>query len=181
MKTIKENVRKSIVDKLNRLLQVENDLIFNYPQVIDRLVREENIDDKQLLESIETAAKESLRHHDEVDKWIGKLGGETIWDLKIVSSSVDVKELILQQLEKEKWAISWYNSVKKIAEQNKVNAAGIIGMVMGSGNVLPEDFVNVDEFINMLERHIADEERHIKICHHAVEVLSVLKNKQHNV
>ncbi len=177
METIKKDVRKSIVDRLNRLLQVENDLVFNYPKVIDRLVREENIDDKQLIEALETAGQESLRHHDEVSKWIGKLGGETIWDLKSVSSSVDVKELILQQLEKEKWAISWYNSVKKIAEQNKVNAAGIIGRVMGSGNVLPEDFVNVDEFINMLERHIADEERHIKVGSHAVEVLSALKNK----
>ncbi len=177
METIKKDVRKSIVDRLNRLLQVENDLVFNYPKVIDRLVREENIDDKQLIEALETAAKESLRHHNEVDKWIGKLGGETIWDLKIVSSSVDVKELILQQLEKEKWAISWYNSAKKIAEQNKVNADGIISRGMGSGNVLPKDFVDVDKFINMLERHIADEERHIKVAGYAVKMLSVLKNK----
>ena len=181
METINQNVKKSIVDTLNRLLQVENDLVFNYPKVLDRLVREENIDDKRLIESLETAAKESLRHHDEVDKWIVKMGGETIWDFKFVSASADIKELLLQQLEKEKWAISWYNSVKKIAEQNKVNAAGIIGRVMGSGNVLPEDFVNVDEFINMLERHIVDEERHIKVCVHAVETLSMLKNKQHNV
>ncbi len=92
METIKKDVRKSIVDRLNRLLQVENDLVFNYPKVIDRLVREEKIDDKQLIESLETGAEESLRHHDEVDKWIGKLGGETIWDVKIISSSKAVKE-----------------------------------------------------------------------------------------
>ena len=177
METIKKDVRKSIVDGLNRLLQVENDLIFNYPKVIDRLVREENIDDKQLIEALETASKESLRHHNEVDKWIVKMGGETIWSLKSISPSADVIELILQQLEKEKFAISWYNSVKKIAEQNKVNADGNVRRAMESGNVLPKDFVNVDEFINMLERHIADEERHIKIAGYAVEILRVLRNK----
>ena len=169
METINQNVKKSIVDTLNRLLQVENDLVFNYPKVLDRLVREENIDDKRLIESLETAAKESLRHHDEVDKWIVKMGGKTIWDFKFVSASADIKELLLQQLEKEKWAISWYNSVKKIAEQNKVNAAGIISRA--------KDFVNVDEFINMLERHIADEERHVKVAGHAVEILSLLRKK----
>ncbi len=105
------------------------------------------------------------------------MGGETIWRLKIPSSSMDVRELLLQQLEKERFAISWYNSVKKIAEQNRVNADGIIRGALEGGNVLSKDFVNVDEFINMLERHIADEERHVKVAGHAVEILHLLKKK----
>ncbi len=57
METINQNVKKSIVDTLNRLLQVENDLVFNYPKVLDRLVREENIDDKRLRSHYATTMK----------------------------------------------------------------------------------------------------------------------------
>ena len=177
METIKKDAQKNIVARLNRLLQVEYDFIFNYPKVIDRLVNVERINDKQLIASLEELVKESLRHFDTVDKWIRKLGGETIWDLKMVSSLVDTKELLLQQLEKENLAISWYSAARKIAEENKVKAGGILGGLVGSTSVLPEDFINVDEFINMLEQHIADERRHIEVAGGAGRKLSVLKNK----
>ncbi|MFC1935111.1 hypothetical protein ACFLXZ_02215, partial [Chloroflexota bacterium] len=153
------------------------DMVFNYPKVIDRLVREKNIDDKQLIKSLEQLVLESLRHFDEVNMWIGRLGGETMWDLKIVSSSADAEELLLLQLEKENWAISWYSAAKKIAEQNKVKAGSVISRVMEGENLLPEDFVNADEFINMLERHIADERRHVEVAGNAERKLSGLKNK----
>jgi len=39
METIKESAKKSIVAHLNKLLQIEYDMIFSYPKVIDRLIR----------------------------------------------------------------------------------------------------------------------------------------------
>jgi len=38
METLKKDAKKSVVAKLNRALQVEYDLIFNYPRMIDKLV-----------------------------------------------------------------------------------------------------------------------------------------------
>ena len=115
---------------------------------------------------------ESIHHFDAINNWIVKLGGETSWNIGMVSSSADVGELLLQQLENETSAISWYKATKKIAEQNTVEAGGLIGKLSGTTNVLPADYVNVDELISLLEQHIADEERHIRIAQASINKLS---------
>ncbi|MFC1913540.1 ferritin-like domain-containing protein [Chloroflexota bacterium] len=124
MESIKKSAKKSAVEHLNRLLQVEYDMIFSYPKVIERLVTEDKIGDKQLIKSLEELVKESMHHFDAVNKWIVKLGGEAIWDLKMVSSAEDAGELLLMQLEKETLAISWYRATKKVGEQNRAQAGG---------------------------------------------------------
>jgi len=177
MESIKESAKKSAVEHLNRLLQVEYDMIFSYPRVIDRLVTDDKIGDKQLIKPLEELVKDSIHHFDVVNKWIVKLGGETIWDLKMVSSSADAEELLLMQLEKETLAISWYKATKKIVEQNRVKAGGPLGRLVGSSSVLPEDFVDANELIGMLEQHISDEERHVRIAKTSSERLSMLRNK----
>ncbi len=132
--------------------------------MIDRLTRDDRIEDKQFIKPLEQLVTESIHHFDAINNWIVKLGGETSWNIGMVSSSADVGELLLQQLENETSAISWYKATKKIAEQNTVEAGGLIGKLSGTTNVLPADYVNVDELISLLEQHIADEERHIRIA-----------------
>ncbi|MFC1912977.1 ferritin-like domain-containing protein [Chloroflexota bacterium] len=177
MKTITESAKKSITEHLNRLLQVEYNMIFSYPRVIDRLARDDRIEDKQFVKPLEQLVKESIHHFDVVNNWIVKLGGETIWNIGIVSSSVDAGELLLQQLEKETLAISWYKATKTIAEQNIVEAGGLVGKLTGTKDILPEDYVNVDELISMLDQHIADEERHTRIAKDSSDRLSMLGNE----
>ena len=177
MESIKESAKKTVVEHLNRLLQVEYDMIFSYPRVIDRLVVDDKTDDEQLIKPLEELVKESIHHFDAVNRWIVKLGGETIWDLKMVSSSADAEELLLMQLEKETLAISWYQATKKIVERNRVKAGGPLGRLVGDVSVLPEDFVDANELISLLEQHISDEERHVRIAQASSERLGMLRNQ----
>jgi len=177
METIKKDAKKSIVELLNKSLQVEYDFLFGYPRVIDKLVNIDKIHDEQLIENIELVVKESLRHFDEIDKLIAQLGGETMWHIDVVGWSVDVEGMLLQLQDKENWVISWYEAVKRVAEQNKVKVGGLFGRLARSPGGLPEDVVNVNDIISLCERHIIDEEKHIRLCKDSVDRLSMLKNK----
>lgn len=177
VETIKKDAKKSIVELLNKSLQIEYDLLFNYPRVIDKLVNVDKIHDEQLIKTLEGMGKESLRHFDEVEKLIGKLGGEAIWHIDVVGWSVDVEMMLVQQLEKENWAISWYKETKRVAERNKVKVGGLLGRLAGSADELPEDVVNVNDIISLCERHIIDEERHIRLVKDSIDTLSRLMNK----
>ena len=177
METIKEDAKKSVVEQFNRLLQVEYDFLFGYPRVIDKLVNIDKIHDEQVIKTIELVVKESIHHFDDVDKIIRKCGGEPMWNINVVGWSVDVEGMLLQLLEKENYAISWYRAVNRTAEQNRVKASGPLSRLTGSANILPEDFIDVDELISISESHIADEEKHIRMVKAAVDRLSMLKNK----
>ncbi len=174
---ISKDAKKSVIQLLNRLLQVEYDLLFNYPRMIDKLVNIDGIHDELIINTLEVMGKESLRHFDEVDQLIRKLGGETIWHIDVLDGLVDVEEILVQQLDKENWAVSWYKEAKKVAEQNKVKVRGFLGKPLVISNELPEDFVNVNDIISLLERHILDEERHQRLVRGLIDKLSMLKNK----
>ena len=168
METLKKDAKKAVIEKLNRAVQVEYDLIFNYPRAFDILVNIYKIHDERLNSTIETLGKESLRHFSEIDKLIVKLGGETQWDLKTPGESGNLEEAFAKQLEKEKWAVSWYTSVKRIAEQGK---AGFLDrLAIGS------DFVDANEIINMMDRLIRDEKKHAMLIEEAVNTLKKLMN-----
>lgn len=96
LETIKESAKKSIVELLNKSLQIEYDFLFGYPRVVDKLVNVDKINDEQLIENIELVVKESLLHFDEIDRLIRKCGCETIWHINVVGWSVDVEEMLLQ-------------------------------------------------------------------------------------
>lgn len=177
LETIKESAKKSIVELLNKSLQIEYDFLFGYPRVVDKLVNVDKINDEQLIENIELVVKESLLHFDEIDRLIRKCGCETIWHINVVGWSVDVEEMLLQLRDKENWVISWYQAAKRVAEQNKVKAGGPLSRLTGSANILPEDFIDVNELISMLDRHVTEEEKHIRLCDDSVNRLSMLKNK----
>ena len=177
METIKDEAKKSIAELLNKSIQVEYDFLFGYPRVIDKLVNVDKINDEQLIENIELIVKESLLHFDEIDRLIRKCGCETIWHINVVGWSVDVEEMLLQLRDKENWVQSWYRQAKRVAEQNKVKASGPLSRLAGSANILPEDFIDANELISMLDRHIAEEEKHKRLCDDSVNRLSMLKNK----
>ena len=177
IETLKRDDKKSVAEKLNRALQVEYDMIFNYPRVIDKLVNIERIHDKTLISCLETLGKDSLRHFNEIDNLIVKLGSETQWRVEVMDGLVGVEEILATQLEKEKWVVSWYTSAKRIAEQNKVKAGGVLGKLTGSPGVLPEDFIDANEIINALARIIRDEKRHAILVKNSINTLKKLMSK----
>lgn len=169
METLKKEAKRSIVAKLNRALQVEYDLIFNYPRMVDKLVNIDKINDEKLNNTIEVLGIESLRHFTEIDNLIVKLGGETQWRFEVIDRLVDVEEILAAQLKREKWVVSWYASVKRIAEQGK---AGFLDrLTMGS------DFVDANEIINVMDRLIRDEKRHAILLEKAIPTLKKLMNR----
>ncbi len=178
IETISKDAKKSIIQLLNRLLQVEYDLLFNYPRVIDKLVNIDRIHDEQIINALEVMGKDSLRHFDAVDKLIKKLGGETMWHIDVLDGLVDVEEILVRQLERETWVVSWYKAAKKAAEQNKVKVRGFLGRSVGSSDALPEDFVDVNDIISLCERHILDEERHQRLVRDSIDRLRMLINKR---
>ncbi len=177
MESIKESAKKSIVELLNKSVQIEYDFLFGYPRVVDKLVNIDKIHDERLIENIEVVVKESIYHFDEIDKLIRKCGGETIWHINVVDWSVDVEEMLFQLLDKEKWVISWYQAAKRVAEQNKVKASGLLNGLTGSVDKLPEGFVDVNELISMLDRHIVEEEKHIRLVEDSINRLNTLRKK----
>lgn len=177
IETLKRDDKKSVAEKLNRALQVEYDMIFNYPRVIDKLVNIEMIHDKVLIDCLETLGKDSLRHFNEIDNLIVKLGSETQWRVEVMDGLVGVEEILVTQLEKEERVVSWYTSAKRIVEQNKVKAGGVLGKLTGNPSVLPEDFVDANEIINTLDRIIRDEKRHAILVKNSINTLKKLMSK----
>ncbi len=180
IETLKEDAKISVVEKLIRALQVEYGMIFSYPRVIEKLAginKSGKLDDT--IEAIETLVRESLRHFGEIDSLIVRLGGETQWDLKGMGelANINVEEELSKQLDKEKWVVSWYASAKRIAEQNKVKAGGVLGKLTGSPGVLPEDFIDANEIINMMDRLIRDEKRHAMLVKNSINTLKKLMSK----
>ena len=169
METLKKDAKKSVIEKLNRALQVEYDLIFNYPRMVDKLVNIDKIHDERLNNIREFLGIASLRHFTEVDNLIVKLGGETQWRFEVIDRLVDVEEILAMQLKKEKWVVSWYTSVKRIAEQGK---AGFLDrLAIGS------DSVDANEIINVMDRLIRDEKRHAMLVKNSINTLKKLMNK----
>jgi len=172
IETLKEDDKKSVAAKLNRALQVEYDFIFNYPRVIEKLAdinKSGKLDDTT--EAIEILVKDSLRHFTEMDKLIVKLGGETQWNIETLGELGNLEEALAKQLEKERWVVSWYTSVKRIVEQNKVKAGGFLSRLTGSSGILPEGFIDANEIINIMDRLIRDEKRHAILVEKAINTL----------
>jgi hypothetical protein len=123
---------------------------------------------------IEVMGIESLRHFTEVDNLIVKLGGETQWRFEVIDRLVDVEEILAMQLKREEWVVSWYASVKRIAEQGK---AGFLGRLTGSPGTLPEGLIDANEIINTMDSLIRDEKRHAMLVKNSIGTLKKLMNK----
>ena len=171
VETIKENGKKAIVDLLNKSLQVEYSFILNYPRIIDNLVIIK-IHDEQLIKDLEHVGKESTR-------LIVQLGGEPKWQIEVIDRMVDVDRMLVQQLGKEKLALSLCQQAKHLAEQNraKVKVKDFFGRLIRMQDELPIDVVNINDVISVLDRIIIDEKKHIRLVEDSIATLNVLMNK----
>ena len=176
--TIREDAKQAIVELLNRIIQVEYDMILNYPRCIDRLVNIDNIHDEQLNRDIEYVGKASVQHFGSLSKLIELLGGETKWVLGTIERLVDVGECLTQQLEKEKSAISLYKEAKQLVEKNKVKlkGKGFLDRLLGGAEEVKA--VDAAYIVGICERNRVEEERHIRLVDDSMKTLKALMDRK---
>lgn len=174
--TIKKEAREAIVDLLNKAIRIEYPLILNYPRIIDSLKSIEQTDDEKLIRDIETVGKDSFRHSGMIAQLINQCGGESAWDIEVVSRVPDVQALLNDQLKREKTVVPIYTEAKKIAERNltKIKTGGFLNRLLDKVDTNPLD---ANEVIKTLDRIISDERRHIRLCEDSIATLDMLENK----
>ena len=172
--TIKEDTKRAIIGLLNSIIQVEYDMIMNYPRLIDKLVNIDLINDEQLNKDLEYLSKVSLQHFSNLNKIIELLDGELVWAMCTIERLVDVGESLDEQLKKEKLVISKYKETIQVVEKNKVKVKqGFLSKLLSE----KVEAVDANYIVSTLKRHIMDEERHVRLVEDSIATFKALKNK----
>jgi len=176
--TIKKDAKQAIVELLNQTIQVEYDMILNYPRIIENLVNITNIHDEQLNKDLEYVGKASVQHFGNLSKVIELLGGETVWTLGTVERLIDVQKTLGQQLAKEKAAIALYKKAIQLVEKNKVKlkGKGFLDRLLGGAEEVKA--VDAAYVVGICERHIIDEERHVRLVDDSMKTLKALMDRK---
>ena len=151
---INGKTKDHLVELLNKLLRTEDTLTFNYPKVVDMLVKNEHIHDDQLIKRLDNLEKESLFHFDVANKLIDELGGEARWHIGSINEFENIEEMLFYMKSEEVNAIYLYKEVKKVAERNELG-----------------------EIARLSDQHVSDEERHIDVLENLIDRLRKLKNE----
>ena len=178
--TITEEAKKDLIELLNKSLELEYDFILNYPRMIEKLEHIDNIHDEQLNKALQRLGMESIRHFNELDRLIVKLGGEAHWYFGVIERLDDVQEILIQQLSEEKAVMSLFEQARQLVQGSKIKVK--VGtffdrLIKNTGGLI-KDIVTVNEIMIILERQIADDKRHIRICEDSVATLKALKGKE---
>ncbi len=166
VKTISKDGKKLLIAVLKKAIQVEYDLIFNYPRVIDSFIKFDKINDERFLSDVETIGKDSLRHLNWDVDIIESLGGEYDWNINAVERYYDVNERRGQQLEKEKAAAGLYKQAIRLVRENivKEKVEDISGKLINTGRRgLREEVRKASELVGILERIELEEEKHVRM------------------
>ena len=174
---ITDSGKRAIVDLLNRSLQVEYGMILNYPRLLDQIVGIDEIPDKLIPGNLESLGKESFRHAGKVGQLIVQLGGEPQWDIEVIDRIIDIGSMLVQQLEKEKAALSMYQQAKLVAQQNQAKAKGFLRGLMGWGSEESHSVVKRSEVISILSGLINDETRHVQVVKNTIAAWDIETNK----
>lgn len=178
--TLKEDAKIALAALMNKSLQVEYTFIMNYPRMIDKLVNYDGINDEKLINDIQRFSKDSLRHFGTLTSLVERLGGKPMWNMEIVARLEDVAELLTQQLEKEKEVLSLFEEMKRFILANKViiKPPKFFGrFITLRGTWPPENVVDVNEIMSIVEYQIMEERGHIKLVEDSVATIKALKNK----
>ena len=175
---IKEDAKQAIVELLNRTVQVEYDMILNYPRIIENLVNITKVNDEQLNKDLEYVGKASVGHFGNLSKVLELLGGEPVWTLGTIERLVDVHKTLGQQLGKEKAAIALYKATIQLVEKNKVKlkGKGFLGRLLGGAEEVKA--VDAAYVVDICKRHIMDEERHVRLVDDSMKTLKALMDRK---
>ena len=166
VETISEDGKKALNAMLNKAIQVEYDIILNYPRVIDYFVNFKKVTDERLLSDMETIGRDSTRHLGWVADIIKSLGGEVVWPINTVERDFKFHERRGQQLEKEKMAVELYKEAISLVRGNVVRdkVEDYSGkLVKYDRKGLQKEVRRASEVVGILERIENDEIRHVKM------------------
>jgi len=179
--TITDNAKAAVSDLCNKAILVEYDIIFSYPKIIEHITNFEKIKDDQLIHDIEILGKDSLSHYKTMDTLITRLGYKPAWQSGILPTIVDVRDLMENQLNKERLVRDTYREAKHIVlndkQQKKVRAREFFGKIIRIRDGIGEDIITADEIIYSLDRLIIDEERHARSVEDSIATLNMYLKK----
>jgi len=164
---ITEEGKRAIVALLNQALLAEYGMLLNYPRIIDQLANIDKVSDKQLAIDLERLGKDSFRHAGIVGQLIAQLGGKPDWDITVIDRMIDIGSMLVEQLAKEKLAMSIYQDAKRIADKNQVKAKGFLGRLT-TWREEPRDTTSRSKAIDILTSLHNEEWGHIRRCENAI-------------
>lgn len=95
-------------------------MIVNYPRLIDHLIQVEEIPPEKVPTTLKRLGEESVNHMNQTAHIITSLGGEPQWNLAALDIMDDVRQVLREQMEKEKLALSIFRQAKRVAEESQV-------------------------------------------------------------
>jgi len=180
VESIIDEARESLIGILNKTLQIEYGFILNYPRMIEKLEHIDNIHDEKLNNDLKILGTDSIEHFYTVDTIIKKLGGKPEWDFGVIGRLQDVREMLEEQLNCEKEVELLYLSASRLVNENrqKMKVGTFINRLVRKYDDSLEGVIVADELIPLLERIVAGERKHIRICEDAISTLEMLESKK---
>lgn len=164
---ITEEGKKAIINLLNKAMQVEYDMILNYPRIMDQIKNIDKSQSEEFINNCERLGKDSFRHATIAIKLIEELGGKPEFDTLVIDRMIDIKKALIDQLEKEKLVMAVYQNAKRAAQANQVKTRGFFGKLL-SGREESRNEVSRDKVIKILTDLQNDEWGHIKRIENAL-------------
>ncbi|MFC2051995.1 ferritin-like domain-containing protein [Chloroflexota bacterium] len=158
---ITEEGKKLIIALLNDSVETEYGMILNYPRIIEKVVNIDKNPDKDFISNMERLGKDSFRHSSLVTRVIEDLGGKPSWEVMAIDRMIDVHSMLVEQLGKEKLAMSIYKEAKMIAQKNQTKSKGFFGKFLGGET---QKKISRSEVIKILTGLESDESSHIERC-----------------
>jgi bacterioferritin (cytochrome b1) len=159
--------KNAIIAILNKSLQVEYGMIMNYPRLMDQIININESKSQDFILNVEHLGKDSFRHATEVAKMIENLGGEPQWEMVVIDRMIDIESMLVEQLGKEKLAMSFYKEARLIAQNNQEKAKGYFNRLRGVGGETREG-ISRSEVIRILTNLESDEWSHFKRIENAL-------------
>jgi len=169
---ITDEGRKAIADLLNQSLQAEYGMILNYPRIMDQIVNIDQSQSEEFANNVERLGKDSFRHATIVAKLIEELGSQPAWEMVVIDRMIDIRSMLVEQLGKEKLAMSVYLDAKHIAQTNQTKAKGFFSKLM-SPREEPRGDVSRSKVIDILTGLQNDEWSHIKRVENALIQMNI--------
>ena len=173
---ITEEGKKAIINLLNKSLQVEYGVILNYPRILDQIVNIDKSQSAEFANTVERLGKDSFRHATVVARLIEDLGSKPDFETVVIDRMIDIHSMLIEQLGKEKSAMSIYLDAKRVAQENQAKAKGFLGKVL-SFKEEPQRDVSRSKVIEILTHLQHDEWSHIKLVENALIQMNIEPEK----
>ncbi len=166
--------KKAIVSLLNKSIEVKTCCICNYPRLIDQLVSIEPTTQESVAEKLQLLSREAVQHASWIMRLIEDFGGEPQLPIEVMDRIVDVPNLLLKQIEREKLAQSLFQQAKRVAEQSQVE--GILAKMRTMGALSPGMVAERSSTIRILQRLEIDEGRYIVLLQNIISELNLQRS-----